>query len=64
MRSGERVSTRLELLEVLGDGEVAATDRAVDQHMVALRRALDDAGSGLHIASVRGVGYRLEGTAT
>lgn len=64
MRSGERVSTRLELLEVLGDGEVAATDRAVDQHMVALRRALDDAGSGLHIASVRGVGYRLEGTTT
>ncbi len=60
MRSGERVSTRLELLEVLGDGEVAATDRAVDQHMVALRRALDDAGSDRRIVSVRGIGYRLE----
>jgi len=61
VRNGDRVSTRLELLEVLGDGQVAATDRAVDQHMVALRRALHIAGSGLHIASVRGLGYRLEG---
>jgi len=59
-RNGERVSSRLELLEVLGDGEVAAADRAVDQHMVALRRALHDANSDLSIASIRGVGYRLE----
>ncbi len=60
VRNGDRVSTRLELLEVLGDGEVAATDRAVDQHMVALRRALNDADSDLSIASIRGVGYRLQ----
>lgn len=57
---GDRVSSRLELLRVLGDGEVAATDRAVDQHMVALRRTLEAAGSGRRIASVRGIGYRLE----
>jgi DNA-binding response OmpR family regulator len=57
---GDRVSTRLELLQVLGDGDVAATDRAVDQHMVSLRRALEAAGSSRRIASVRGIGYRLE----
>ncbi|MDQ3690744.1 MAG: response regulator transcription factor [Chloroflexota bacterium] len=60
MRNSERVSSRLELLKVLGDGEVAATDRAVDQHMVALRRALRAVGSNVRIASVRGIGYRLE----
>lgn len=58
--AGDRVSTRVELLRVLGDGDVAATDRAVDQHMVALRRVLEAAGGGPRIATVRGVGYRLE----
>jgi DNA-binding response OmpR family regulator len=58
--NGDRVSTRLELLEVLGDGGVAATERAVDQHMVALRRALQAAGSRARITSIRGIGYRLE----
>ncbi|MCA1572522.1 MAG: response regulator transcription factor [Chloroflexi bacterium] len=57
---GDRVSSRLELLEVLGDGEVAATDRAVDQHIVGLRRALEGAESSIQITSVRGLGYRLD----
>jgi len=57
---GDRVATRVELLEILGDGAVAATDRAVDQHMVGLRRALQAAGSGCVLESVRGVGYRLQ----
>jgi len=61
--AGERVSSRLDLLRVLGDGEVAATDRAVDQHVVTLRRALRDAGCRCEIATVRGIGYRLEGGA-
>ena len=65
MRNGERVTSRLELLEILGDGEVAATDRAVDQHMVALRRALRAVDCNVRITSVRGIGYRLEaGSAT
>ena len=59
VRNADRVSTRLELLEVLGDGDVAATDRAVDQHMVAIRRALAAAGSSASVESVRGIGYRL-----
>jgi DNA-binding response OmpR family regulator len=59
VRNADRVSTRLELLEVLGDGDVAATDRAVDQHMVAIRRALATAGSASRVESVRGIGYRL-----
>lgn len=60
VRNGDRVSSRLELLQILGDGEIAATDRAVDQHIVGLRRALHQAGSDNEITSVRGVGYRLE----
>jgi len=58
--AGDSVSSRLDLLQVLGEGEVAATDRAVDQHMVALRRALAEVGSRCRVATIRGVGYRLE----
>ena len=58
-RAGDRVSRRVDLLRVLGEGEVAATERAVDQHIVNLRRALAVAGGRCRIESVRGIGYRL-----
>jgi DNA-binding response OmpR family regulator len=64
LENPERVHTRAELIDrVWGDG-FAITDRTIDSHVKALRRKLGEAGAepGI-IETVRGVGYRLGGSA-
>lgn len=59
MRAPGRVFTREQLLDVLGRDE-GVFDRAVDVHIVNLRRKLDvHAGQRTVVETVRGIGYRL-----
>jgi two-component system, OmpR family, response regulator AdeR len=59
LRRSGRVQTRGELVDAcLPDAE--ALDRTVDSHIAHLRRKLADAGSGVTLTTVRGVGYRLD----
>jgi DNA-binding response OmpR family regulator len=53
-----RVFSREKLLELLWDGEKTVFDRTIDVHITNLRAKLGEAGS--LIASVRGVGYRMQ----
>jgi DNA-binding response OmpR family regulator len=56
-----RVHTRQTLVDKVWGERVAMTERNVDSHVKALRRKLADAGAGSSlIASVRGVGFKLE----
>ncbi len=60
--AGERVVSREELLrQVWGYQRVDAVEtRAVDMHLVKLRRRLESVGEGELIETVRGAGYRLK----
>lgn len=61
MRQPGRVFTRDHLLDVLGDRSYESGDRAIDSHIKNIRRkiaAVDSASAC--VASVYGVGYRLE----
>ena len=62
IRNRGRVLTRDRLLdEVWGKG-IAVTDRVIDNHVVALRRKIEDEpASPRYLISVRGVGYRFDG---
>jgi DNA-binding response OmpR family regulator len=58
-----RVFTRDELVEHLWNGDFAGDRRAIDVHMSNLRRKLeDDPRNPKRLQTVRGVGYRLNGT--
>lgn len=58
-RPGE-VITRDEFLDLLWGKEVYVTNRTVDTHVAALRKKLEgESSTQPYIASVRGVGYRL-----
>lgn len=60
MRTPRRVCSRLELLEAcLPEGNTL--ERTVDSHVSKLRKKLEEAGVANMPASLRGVGYRLEG---
>ena len=62
MRTPRRVCSRLELLEAcLPEGNTL--ERTVDSHVSKLRKKLEEAGVANMPASLRGVGYRLEGEA-
>ena len=52
-----RVLTREELLDELWGSDITVTHRTVDTHVKRLREKLGEAG--LHIDTVRGVGYRF-----
>ncbi|MBC7381260.1 MAG: winged helix-turn-helix domain-containing protein, partial [Burkholderiaceae bacterium] len=55
------VFNRARLLESLHEDLRDVSDRAIDSHIKNLRRKLEQAGTGdCNIASVYGVGYRLE----
>ena len=59
-RTPRRVCSRLELLEAcLPEGNTL--ERTVDSHVSKLRKKLEEAGVANMPASLRGVGYRLEG---
>jgi DNA-binding response OmpR family regulator len=62
VRNRGRLLTRERLLdEVWGTG-IAVTDRVVDNHIVSLRKKIEDEPSApRYLISVRGVGYRFDG---
>jgi DNA-binding response OmpR family regulator len=62
IRRRGRVLTREQLLDEAWERGVHVTDRAVDAHIVNLRRKIEpDPGAPRHIVSVRGIGYRFDG---
>lgn len=59
-RAGQ-VITRDEFLDKVWGEEVYVTHRAIDTHIAALRKKLeDDPNNPSHILSVRGLGYKLD----
>jgi two-component system alkaline phosphatase synthesis response regulator PhoP len=62
VRNRGRLLTRDRLLdEVWGNG-IAVTDRVIDNHVVSLRKKIEDAPSiPRYLISVRGAGYRFDG---
>ena len=62
VRNRGRLLTRDRLLdEVWGTG-IAVTDRVIDNHIVSLRRKIEDEPSApRYLISVRGAGYRFDG---
>lgn len=60
-----RVLSREALLDCVWGPAVHVTDRAVDTHIVNLRRKIEaDPSAPRHIVSVRGSGYRFDGKLT
>jgi len=57
-----RVMSRDQLLDAAWGNDVHVTDRAVDNHVVDLRRKVEaDPADPRYITSVRGMGYRFDG---
>ena len=62
VRNKGRVLTRDKLLEDVWGSGVYVTDRVVDNHIVALRKKIeDDPSAPRYLISIRGVGYRFDG---
>ena len=62
IRRRGRVLSREQLLDAAWDDGVHVTDRAVDAHMVNLRRKIEaDPAAPRFVVSVRGLGYRFDG---
>jgi DNA-binding response OmpR family regulator len=56
------VLSREQLLDAAWGQDVHVTDRAVDTHIVNLRRKIEDAPADpKYLLSVRGLGYRFDG---
>jgi DNA-binding response OmpR family regulator len=61
VRSRGRLLTREQLLDAAWGPGVSLNDRAVDNHIVALRRKLEpDPASPRHFVNLRGLGYRFD----
>jgi DNA-binding response OmpR family regulator len=56
-----RLLTRAQILEQVWNDTSGVPTRVVDVHVAALRKKLLDSGAPVEIASVRGIGYRLDG---
>ncbi len=62
VRRRGRVLSREQLLDAAWGQDVHVTDRAVDTHIVNLRRKIEDAPADpKYLLSVRGLGYRFDG---
>lgn len=62
VRNRGLVLTRSQLLDAAWGSETHVTDRAVDNHVVALRRKIEpDPAAPRYLISVRGMGYRFDG---
>ncbi|MBI4907794.1 MAG: response regulator transcription factor [Acidobacteria bacterium] len=62
IRNRGRVLTRDQLLDAGWGTGTNVTDRAVDNHVVALRRKIEpDPAEPRYLYSVRGIGYRFDG---
>jgi DNA-binding response OmpR family regulator len=55
-----RLLTRAQILEQVWNDTSGVPTRVVDVHVAALRKKLIEAGAPIEIASVRGIGYRLD----
>jgi DNA-binding response OmpR family regulator len=61
VQSRKRLLTREQLIDRVWGAGVAITDRVVDNHIMNLRRKIeDDPASPRYLQSVRGLGYRFE----
>ncbi len=61
VRNRGRVLSREQLIQNAWGGQTFVTDRAVDGHIVSLRRKLErDPARPRYLVSVRGLGYRLD----
>ena len=61
VRNRGRVLSRGRLIQDAWGGATFVTERAVDGHIVCLRRKIeDDPAQPRHLVSVRGLGYRLD----
>ena len=61
IRSRGRVLTRDQLLDAAWGNDIAVNDRAVDNHIVSLRRKLEPEPSHpRHFLNIRGMGYRFD----
>ena len=61
VRNRGRVLSREQLIQNAWGGQTFVTDRAVDGHIVELRRKLEDnPAKPRYLVSVRGLGYRLD----
>ncbi len=62
VRNRGRVLSRDQLLDAAWGTDVHVTDRAVDNHVVGLRRRIEaDPANPRYITSIRGMGYRFDG---
>jgi two-component system alkaline phosphatase synthesis response regulator PhoP len=62
LRNRGRVLTRERLLEQVWGSGVYVTDRVVDNHIVSLRKKIeDDPTAPRYLVAVRGIGYRFDG---
>lgn len=55
-----RLLTRAQILEQVWNDTSGLPTRVVDVHVAALRKKLAEIGAPIEIASVRGIGYRLD----
>jgi DNA-binding response OmpR family regulator len=61
VRSGGKVLSRDQLLDLVWGHSTFVTDRVVDNHVVTLRKKVEpDPTKPRHIVSVRGLGYRFD----
>lgn len=58
MREPGRVFTREQIIDFVKGPDYPVTDRAIDVHILSIRRKLG--GSGSLVETVRGIGYRLK----
>jgi DNA-binding response OmpR family regulator len=62
VRQRGRVLTRDKLLDEVWGSGISVTDRAVDNHIVSLRKKIEDEPTApRYLISVRGLGYRFDG---
>jgi two-component system alkaline phosphatase synthesis response regulator PhoP len=62
VRSRRRVLRREQLLDEVWGSGVFITDRVIDNHVMSLRRKIEDEPSApRYLISVRGLGYRFDG---
>jgi DNA-binding response OmpR family regulator len=61
IRAGGHLLSREQLIEAAWGHGVSISDRVVDNHMMNLRRKLEDTPADpRYLVSVRGLGYRFE----
>ena len=58
MASPGRVYTRGQIIDAVKGPDYPVTDRAVDVHILSIRRKLGEAGAA--VETVRGIGYRFK----